>query len=183
MTDTLTRRQRGQVMAKIRSKNTAFERNFRSLLKKAGVSFKVSNKLPGKPDLVFPDAHLVVFLDSCFWHGCRWHCRMPKSNRRYWVVKIRGNRQRDKDLMTKYRRGPWKAIRIWEHSIIRDPWKCVNRIVILTSTQREGNGMTDLIGKRAEEGGERTMRRLKPGEIAPRVRLVRADWTARWEDW
>jgi len=139
MTDTLTCRQRGQLMAKIKSRNTAFEVKFRSLLRKAGIRFKVSSKLPGKPDLVFPDARLVVFLDSCFWHGCRWHCRMPKSNRRYWVAKILGNRRRDKDVMAKYRRGAWNAIRIWEHSIALDPGRCVDRILTLVAMGREGH--------------------------------------------
>jgi DNA mismatch endonuclease, patch repair protein len=143
MTDTLTRRERSELMARIRSKNTGFESAFRSLLRQAGVRSRVANHLPGKPDLVFPGARAVVFLDSCFWHGCRWHCRMPKSNRRYWLAKIAGNRARDKAVMAQYRRSGWRAIRIWEHSITRDPWECVNRIVLLTSQRRERMGQPD----------------------------------------
>ena len=64
---------------------------------------------------------------------------MPKSNRRYWVAKILGNRRRDKDVMAKYRRGAWNAIRIWEHSIALDPGRCVDRILTLVAMGREGH--------------------------------------------
>ncbi|WP_331271158.1 hypothetical protein [Bacillus sp. 123MFChir2] len=33
----------------------------------------------------------VIFLDSCFWHGCNLHGNIPKSNRNYWkkILKIK----------------------------------------------------------------------------------------------
>jgi DNA mismatch endonuclease (patch repair protein) len=67
----------------------------------------------------------VIFLDSCFWHGCRWHCRMPGSNVDYWNGKIDGNKRRDKDVVQHYRKAGWKVIRIWEHNFRNDPGKCV----------------------------------------------------------
>jgi len=32
---------------------------------------------------IFRGAHLALFVDGCFWHGCPDHCRMPSSNREY----------------------------------------------------------------------------------------------------
>ncbi len=57
--------------------------------------------LIGKPDFVIPKARLAIFVDGCYWHGCREHCRLPESNRDYWVAKIDRNMQRDKQINKK----------------------------------------------------------------------------------
>src|SRR5438309_2240246 len=52
--------------------------------------------VPGRPDFFFPAAHLVVFVDGCFWHGCP-ACRrnVPYSRRSFWLDKIASNKRRD----------------------------------------------------------------------------------------
>jgi len=40
-----------------------------------------NQQLGGKPDFVFTDSKLALFVDGCFWHGCRKHLRMPVGNR------------------------------------------------------------------------------------------------------
>src|SRR4051812_29273286 len=64
-------RARSVQMAKIRSMNTKFERDFIELLAtKLSTSFVTHVRtLPGTPDLVFENARVCVFLDSDFWHG------------------------------------------------------------------------------------------------------------------
>jgi len=51
--------------------------------------------LPGKPDLVFKGARVVVFCDGDFWHGKEWADRRKKllagTNPGYWVAKIKRN--------------------------------------------------------------------------------------------
>ncbi len=128
MTDVLNKTQRSKVMRAIKGRNTAFEMAFRSHLRRAGLRYRLLNRLPGRPDLIFPAARLAVFLDSCFWHGCRWHCRMPKSNVAYWRKKIAGNRRRDKMVTAEYKELRWKILRLWEHAVKRDPLSCVRRI-------------------------------------------------------
>lgn len=71
----------------------------------------------GKPDFVFPRQRLVVFVDGCFWHGCRWHCRMPKSRLAYWEPKIQRNKLRDRKIRNLIEARGWEVIRIWEHSL------------------------------------------------------------------
>jgi len=86
----------------------------------------VSN-LPGKPDIVFPKARLVVFLDGDFWHGYRfpqWKHKYPK----FWKKKIEETRKRDQRNFAKLRRMGWKVIRIWEHSIEKDIERVVRKI-------------------------------------------------------
>lgn len=73
--------------------------------------------LPGKPDFIFPKRKLAVFVDGCFWHGCRWHCRMPQDNRGYWQAKISGNVIRDRATSRSLRNAGWRVLRLWQHSL------------------------------------------------------------------
>jgi len=89
--------------------------------------------LTGRPDFVFPKPRLAIFVDGCFWHGCKKHCRMPKSNQEYWEAKIQRNKKRDRAVMRKLRENSWVVIRIWEHSLKNNLYKRqINRIKQLT---------------------------------------------------
>lgn len=73
-------------------------------------------QLPGKPDFVFRQEMLAVFVDGCFWHGCRWHAQQPSSNIEYWEKKIMRNKLRDRQVTHALELAGWKVLRIWEHS-------------------------------------------------------------------
>jgi DNA mismatch endonuclease (patch repair protein) len=77
-------------------------------------------KLPGSPDFVFPKQRLAVFVDGCFWHGCRVHCRMPSSRVPYWQAKIARNMKRDRRIRKLLEARGWSVLRVWEHSL-KDP--------------------------------------------------------------
>jgi DNA mismatch endonuclease (patch repair protein) len=81
------------------------------------VGWRRNSPMIGKPDFVFPRQRLVVFVDGCFWHGCRWHCRMPKSRLAYWEPKIQRNKLRDRKIRNLIEARGWEVIRIWEHSL------------------------------------------------------------------
>src|SRR5690348_925126 len=100
MTDTVSKSVRSRIMSKIKSKNTKLELNFRKMLWKKGLRYQIYPNMLGKPDLIFKSNKLVIFVDSCFWHGCSVHMKMPKSNKKYWSNKVQKNKKRDK-LITK----------------------------------------------------------------------------------
>ena len=75
--------------------------------------------LLGKPDFVFQVQRLVVFVDGCFWHGCTIHANIPKNNRRFWMRKIKSNKQRDRFVTQELRKNRWRVLRIWEHELSR----------------------------------------------------------------
>lgn len=105
-------------MSRIRSKGTTLEIKFRKSLWKLGLRYrKNSPEYFGKPDLIFISKKTAIFLDSCFWHGCKQHCRLPGSNREYWFSKIQRNTQRDKKVNSKLRKQGWHVLRIWEHDL------------------------------------------------------------------
>jgi len=128
MPDQLTRAQRSYCMSQIKSKGTSLEVSLEKKIKKLGYRFKRNvNNLPGRPDFVFEEAKLIVFIDGDFWHGWRfpiWRGRLSA----YWDSKIEKNRNRDKRNFSKLRRMGWKVIRVWEHSLKNDPDKEITNI-------------------------------------------------------
>lgn len=105
-------------MGKIRSENTGIEKKLKKILWKTGLRYRKNNiKLYGKPDISNRSKKIVIFVDSCFWHGCPKHLRMPEENKKYWLNKIAKNQKRDKLVNGYYRKKKWKILRIWEHDI------------------------------------------------------------------
>ncbi len=101
-------------------------------------------RLPGHPDLVLRKYRTCIFVNGCFWHGHHIEikderlkmksltpdpspkgegsgmiessacCKIPKSNREFWVAKIRRNKERDKEEQRKLAEMGWHCITVWE---------------------------------------------------------------------
>lgn len=129
MTDTVSKKKRSEIMSRVKGKDSKIEILFRKELWKQNFRYrKNSSGYFGKPDLALPKYKTVIFIDSCFWHGCKKHCRMPSSNVAYWTHKIERNKNRDKQVNNFYRKKGWNLLRIWEHSIKNDFGNCVQRV-------------------------------------------------------
>ena len=131
--DTLDKAARFRVMSSNKSRGTrSTETRFRFLLVRAGVrGWKMGHDLGrlGHPDIVFPRKRLAVFLDGCFWHGCR-HCRsIPEANRKFWLTKLRRNKNRDRVVSSRLRAAGWKVIRIWEHELRESKARVMARVL------------------------------------------------------
>lgn len=111
-------------MSRIRSRDSKIEMSFRKELWKHGFRYrKNSGKYFGKPDIVMPKHKTVIFVDSCFWHGCKKHCRLPAIRKVFWAKKIEGNKKRDKEVNKHYKKIGWRIIRIWEHDLKKKDYK------------------------------------------------------------
>ncbi|MCX6762022.1 MAG: very short patch repair endonuclease [Candidatus Moranbacteria bacterium] len=120
MTDIFSKKKRSEIMSKVRSKDSKIEIEFRKKLWKAGFRYrKNSTKYFGKPDIVLPKHKTVIFIDSCFWHGCKKHGSMPQTRKKFWETKIDRNKERDKEVNRQYKKLGWKIFRIWEHDLKR----------------------------------------------------------------
>ena len=132
--DSLTKEERSRLMSKIRSTGTKFERDFIGLLKKS-TSKKFSensNRIKGKPDIVFQKERICIFLDSDFWHGWQYPRWKHLLKNDFWRSKIENNRARDKRNTASLKRIGWNVIRIWEHNLkIKRKETLVNVINIL----------------------------------------------------
>lgn len=129
MTDVLTPEQRSYCMSRVKGKDTSLEKIVRSELHKKGHRFrKHPPKLPGKPDIVFVNQKVAVFLDGDFWHGYRFP-QWDNTLKPFWKKKIGETRIRDKRNFAKLRRMGWTVIRIWEHEIKKDIDKVIGKII------------------------------------------------------
>jgi DNA mismatch endonuclease (patch repair protein) len=127
--DTFTQEERSRIMRAVKGKDTTLEKKVCSALWRSGLRFrKHLSSLPGKPDIVFTRRRLAVFIDSCFWHGCSSHLRMPKSNLDYWKAKIERNKARDKATTQKLESDGWLVLRFWEHEVREDLERCLSKV-------------------------------------------------------
>ena len=102
---------------------------------KRGFRYRLNYKrLPGHPDLVLRKYRTCIFVNGCFWHGHKCSltpdpspkgegstdlessecCKIPKTNREFWVAKICRNKERDKEEQKQLAAMGWHCITVWE---------------------------------------------------------------------
>ena len=131
-------------MAAIHGKDTKPEMVVRRWLWGRGFRYRLNHpRLPGKPDIVMRKYRTCIFVNGCFWHGhlvkfspnvssefsveslesvesSKWEaensecCKIPKTNREFWVAKIRRNQERDLEVQHRLAAMGWHSITIWE---------------------------------------------------------------------
>tara|TARA_B100001971_G_C18215996_1_gene553881 strand:+ start:1213 stop:1581 length:369 start_codon:yes stop_codon:yes gene_type:complete len=111
-----------------RSKDTKPELLLRSAIHKRGFRYRLHYDIQGKPDIVFPSKRVAVFVDGCFWHRCPKCYKEPKTNTNYWRKKISRNQQRAKSVNRQLKRDDWTVMRVWEHEIIDNLDRSVEKI-------------------------------------------------------
>lgn len=120
--DTMTKEQRHRNMSHIKSKNTSLEILVRKRLFHDGFRYRINvSNLPGKPDIVLPKYHTVIFVNGCFWH--RHNCKlatMPKTHTDFWQRKFEQNVKNDLANHKKLRNMGWHVIILWECEIKED---------------------------------------------------------------
>lgn len=119
---------RSEVMSRIRGTNTGPEVALRHALWSMGFRYRLKAPLPGRPDIVFPRHRVAVFVDGCFWHGCRLHYTAPTNNHEFWAAKLVENRTRDVRVAAALKARGWQVIRLWEHDVDLDPVRAARRV-------------------------------------------------------
>ena len=144
MTDTMTAEQRHRCMSHIRSRDTKPELKVRRWLWHHGYRYRLNVKsVPGKPDIVMRPYRTAIFVNGCFWHGHNVQfstaqiensklkseeavdygaaqiensacCKIPQSNRAFWVAKIKRNQERDQRNYQLLQENGWQVIVVWE---------------------------------------------------------------------
>lgn len=116
MTDIVDSATRSRMMAGIRGRNTKPERLVRTTLHSLGFRYRLHDpKVYGRPDLVFPKYHAVLFIHGCFWHGHNCSLfRYPETRKVFWEEKIRRNRERDDEVRKVLSGSGWRIGIVWE---------------------------------------------------------------------
>lgn len=132
MTDIFSKNKRSEIMSKIKAKETKLEVQFRKELWKAGFRYRKNvSGYYGKPDILLVKYKTVIFIDSCFWHGCKKHFKLPRSKVEFWKKKIERNRKRDIEVDKYYKEIGWKILRVWEHEIKKNNEQAINKLITL----------------------------------------------------
>jgi DNA mismatch endonuclease (patch repair protein) len=123
-------------MARIKGRDTSPERAIAAALAlERIVEYECHpSDLPGRPDFVFRDQRVVVFVDGDFWHGWRFPIWRDKLSEK-WEAKIEATRRRDARNCRRLRRTGWTVVRIWEHQVERDLLACIRRILLHVKRQ------------------------------------------------
>jgi DNA mismatch endonuclease (patch repair protein) len=104
-------------MRAVKSRDTGPELAVRKLLRAIAPGYRLHRAdLPGKPDIVYGQRRLAIFVHGCFWHGhnCARGARAPRANAAYWRAKIAGNRARDAANLSALAAQGWRALVIYE---------------------------------------------------------------------
>ena len=119
--DTFTRSKRSWIMAQVKSKgNKSTEQLLISVFRSNKITgWRRQYQLFGSPDIVFPKQRVAIFVDGLFWHGHPTKCRLPKTNKRYWISKIQRNKSRDRYVSRMLREKGWSVLRIWEDAVLK----------------------------------------------------------------
>lgn len=167
-------------MAAIRSTgNKDTELRFLAMMRRNGITgWRRHAKLPGRPDFLFRQARVAVFIDGCFWHGCARCYRAPNSNAHYWGPKIERNRARDKKTTRVLREAGWRVLRFWECSLQRES-AVVRRVADALSrsgTEHAGSSLSSALdplkGRSTIQSPSRTRAtQSRPTRLAKRPRV------------
>ena len=129
--DVFTKKKRSEVMSHIRGRgNKATELAFLKILRSNKIKgWRRHLNLLGKPDFVFKNKRVVVFIDGCFWHCCPRHFQYPKTNKIFWKNKLNSNNIRDKRINRQLGSMGWNVIRFWEHDLEYHTQKVVDKLM------------------------------------------------------
>jgi DNA mismatch endonuclease (patch repair protein) len=121
MPDIFTKAKRSEVMSLIRGRgNKDTEVALAKLFRRNKITgWRRHQKIFGKPDFIFRQVRLALFVDGCFWHGCPKHGTKPKGNAAFWRRKFSRNIARDRLVTRTLRRSGWRVLRIWEHELAK----------------------------------------------------------------
>jgi len=132
-----------------RPRDTKPEWAVRSAVHRRGLRYRVNARpLPNlrrTADLVFRSVRVAVFVDGCFWHGCRRHHTKAATNATFWERKVEDTRRRDRETNRHLRLAGWEVLRFWEHedpNVIADEVESVvarRRRVLRQTASTAGN--------------------------------------------
>lgn len=118
-------------MRRVKSKGTSIEKNFSRLLRANSIRYQSHPSIFGRPDFRIKSTNVLVFCDSSFWHGRNQKeisGKAFKTNRNFWVKKLKYNKARDKRTNHILRRQGWTVLRFWDDDIMKHPSFVISKL-------------------------------------------------------
>ena len=104
--------------------NSKPERFLKSILSVNGIEYESQKKIYGKPD-IFIQPNICIFVDGCFYHGCKQCCTEKQLRCKDPIRKMK----RDPIVNQKLIAQGYKVIRFWQHEINNDLKLCLYKIL------------------------------------------------------
>lgn len=126
-----------RLMRAVRSRDNRGELALRRALSTLGLRFRLHVAwLPGRPDIVFPNARVAVFVDGDFWHARVFveqgmsglNTSLRTIRRDWWIEKLMRNVERDLLVTAALQGLGFAVIRLWERDVLRTPMRGATRI-------------------------------------------------------
>lgn len=116
MPDVYDKEKRSEIMKKVKSfGNKSTEQRLIGYFQENKITgWRRHYNVKGRPDFVFMNKKIAIFVDGCFWHGHDCRNTHPSDNKEYWEKKRAGNIQHDIDVTNSMQARGWIVIRIWE---------------------------------------------------------------------
>jgi len=149
MPDVVSPAVRSRMMSGIKASNTRPELLVRHNLHRLGFRYNLHDrKLPGTPDLAFPQFRAVIFVHGCFWHGHDCHLfKMPATRSEFWQEKIERNRFVDIRSLAALNELNWRCATVWECALKgRGKRPLAEVISSLAHWLKSGNGFFETRG-------------------------------------
>lgn len=120
---------RSENMRRITARDTRPEIALHEALLTAGLKPDKHATTPvGRPDFVFGNSSVAVFVHGCQWHGCPDHYARPRTRSEFWALKLAGNVERDRRQAEALAAAGWKVVLVWEHEVVLDRTAAANRV-------------------------------------------------------
>lgn len=126
-----TKEQVSYNMSRVRSSGSVIECTLGKALWADGIRYRKQYvRVPGKPDFALVSRKIAIFCDSSFWHGRGYpnSSTQFKSNRDFWLGKIRRNIERDLEVNQALKDMGWVVLRFWDDAILSDTQECVRKV-------------------------------------------------------
>jgi DNA mismatch endonuclease (patch repair protein) len=143
MADIYSREKRSIIMSRVRGRgNRRTELRVVELFRTHKIhGWRRNVAIAGKPDFVFPERKLALFVDGCFWHSCSEHGSIPTDNRSFWKKKLTLNKVRDRSVDKSLRSCGWRVLRIWQHDLAkRNEHMVIRRVRAALAKAAQVNG-------------------------------------------
>jgi len=112
----------------IPAKDTKLELKLQELLKANNIQFTKHKPIQGQPD-IFIEPNICVFADGDYWHGWLYLQGEDFSNKqRINNAHFEKIIKYDQSIKARLEAQGYKVLRLWEHEIIKEPEKCLDRI-------------------------------------------------------
>lgn len=108
-----------------KEKDNRLELKLQEELQRRTIIFQKQAEIIGRPD-IFIQPNICVFVDGCYWHGCR--CKFNPEWRGAHAEYIKSRMVHDIEVNQKLRESGYVVLRLWEHEILGDINSCIMKI-------------------------------------------------------